>query len=87
MLKGKTDTGKFFELKRTERKSPTLGAKPPKGALVLFDGTNKDQWQGGRYEALFRQLPNNHNSGINRGKTPPPTERILLGGCLAVPIG
>ncbi len=56
MLKGKTDTGKSFELKRTERKSPTLGAKPPKGALVLFDGTNKDQWEGGRVDAKTKLL-------------------------------
>ncbi len=39
---------KTFELQRILRKSPTMGAKPPKGAIVLFDGTGKDEWQGGR---------------------------------------
>ena len=44
---GETDTGKKFELKRITRRSPTLGAPAPAGAIVLFDGTNLDEWQAG----------------------------------------
>jgi hypothetical protein len=36
--------GEAIDLQRMTRKSPTIGATPPKGAVVLFDGHGLDAW-------------------------------------------
>ncbi len=36
---------KSFAMEKVYRVPPALGAEPPAGAIVLFDGTNFDQWE------------------------------------------
>jgi hypothetical protein len=43
-FEGQNESGSF-SLEKVIRLSPTLGQKPPAGAMVLFNGKNFDQWK------------------------------------------
>jgi len=45
-----TADGGPYTMDKTERTSPTLGAKPPPGAIVLFDGTTAEAWIDGHMD-------------------------------------
>lgn len=47
-----------IRLPRIERKSPKIGAKPPEGALILFDGKNADEWKEAKMTGDLLSVPN-----------------------------
>ena len=49
-LSGQYADGAAFQLRKTTRQSDAMGKKPPKSAIVLFDGKNTNHWTGGRVD-------------------------------------
>ncbi|MBV9868051.1 MAG: DUF1080 domain-containing protein [Abitibacteriaceae bacterium] len=48
VLSGTMATGQHFKLQHIVRHSSTEGAKPPRGAVILFDGRNTNEWENGQ---------------------------------------
>ncbi len=48
--------GQNYLFKRIERRSPTLGKKPPRNALVLFDGSSADAWSDGALDGKLLKV-------------------------------
>ena len=68
-----------FSLKRVKLGSPTLGAKPPKGAIKLFDGSDFDEWQHPDGRAVTWTLLDNGVMEINPTKENPGAEPAIGG--------
>jgi hypothetical protein len=56
VLKVTMDDSTNLQLHKVELKSANMGAKPPAGAVVLFDGGSVDAWDGGRIETMDKEI-------------------------------
>ncbi len=45
---GVAEDGVKFDFRKVHRRSPTMGQKPPAGAIVLYDGSSADAWDNGK---------------------------------------
>ncbi len=63
-----TPDGKSVELKKAMRHSPTLEAKAPEGALVLFDGTSMSALDSGRLDEKTKLLNTDGHYNIRSKK-------------------
>lgn len=49
---GKTHNYTFDLVRKSPPPSPTLGAKPPEGAIVIFDGKDRGQWKENKWSIV-----------------------------------
>ena len=62
------ENGEKLHLKKIIRESPSLGKKHPENAIILFDGSNKDEWVGGRIDPKTKLLHTDGKDIISKKK-------------------
>ena len=56
VIEGKYNNGDSFKLESIVRTSKSIAKNPPKNAIILFDGNNKNEWIGGRVDTKTKLL-------------------------------